>query len=164
MTTPGTYPFTINNVPIGAPVEFNIQLPYPDIDEFTLGEMSTKMMALQEAHWDAALKREGQPIIWQSIAVLEITYDEEIPQTAWSFTLYNPIIDYNTGYAQNGELGNPIATYSAEPPNNLIRKILHVWFYMKEHNCHTGDVAKITFTDYETCKLLDGHKVKFTNS
>lgn len=163
MTTPETHPFTINNVPVTEPAEFNIQLPYPDIDDPALGEMSTKMMALQEAHWDAALKRENQPIIWQSIAVLEITYAEEIPHTAWSFTLYSPTIDYNTGYAQNGELGEPIATYSAEPPNYLIRKISNVWWYMNNNGYTPGDVAKLTFMDYETCKLLGGHKVKFTN-
>ena len=42
MTTSGMYPFTINNVPVTEPVEFKIELPYPDIDEFALlEEMST---------------------------------------------------------------------------------------------------------------------------
>ena len=67
MTTSRIYPFTINNVPVTEPVEFKIELPYPKIDEYNiLEEMSTKMVALQKANWEAALKPENQPIVWQS--------------------------------------------------------------------------------------------------
>lgn len=165
MTTSGIYPFTINNVPITEPVEFKIKIPYPDIDEFTLlEEMSAKMAALQKAHWEAALKPENQPIIWQSIAVLEVTYAEEVWDATWSFTLYNPTIDYNTGYAQDSELGDPIATYAPEAHTRLHRGIIDVWLYMSNNNYTPGDTARLIFPDYRTRDLLSGSTVKFTNT
>ena len=165
MTTSEIYPFTINNVPITEPVEFKIKLPYPDIYAYgILEEMSTKMVALQKAHWEAALKPENQPIVWQSIAVLEVTYAEEIWDAAWSFTLYNPTIDYNTGYAQDGELGEPIATYAPEVHTCLYQNIINVWLYMRNNDCTPGDTARLIFPDYRTQNLLDGSTVKFTNT
>lgn len=165
MTTSGIYPFTINNVSITEPVEFKIKLPYPDIYAYgILEEMSTKMVALQKAHWEAALKQENQPIIWQSIAALEVTYAEEIWDAAWSFTLYNPTIDYNTGYAQDGELGDPIATYAPEAHTRLYHGIIDVWLYMSSNDYTPGDTARIIFPDYYTQDLLAGGTVKFTNA
>lgn len=165
MTTSGIYPFTINNVPITEPVEFKIKLPYPDIYAYgILEEMSTKMVALQKAHWEAALKQENQPIVWQSIAALEVTYAEEIWDVAWSFTLYNPTIDYNTGYAQDGELGDPIATYAPEAHTCLYHGIIDVWLYMSSNDYTPGDTARIIFPDYRTRDLLSGSTVKFTNT
>ena len=165
MTTTGTHPFTINNVPITEPVGFNIELPYPRIYEYYLmEEMSAKMVALQKAHWEAAIQRKGQPIVFQSIAVLEVTYTKEIPDMTWALTLYNPTIDYNTGYAQDGELGEPIAIYAPKAGTRLYRDIIDVWLYMSHNDCNPGDVARLIFPDYATKDLLNGTTVKFRNT
>ena len=164
MTTSEIYPFTINNVPITEPVEFKIKLPYPDIYAYgILEEMSTKMVALQKAHREAALELEHQPIVFQSVAVLEVTYTKEIPDMAWAVTLYNPTIDYNTGYAQDGELGEPIATYAPDG-HYLYQNVIDVWLYMSSNDYTPGDTARIIFPDYYTQDLLAGGTVKFTNA
>ena len=166
MTTTGTHPFTINNVPITEPVNFKIKLPYPNINNYRILEkMSTRMAALQKAHWEAALKREKQPIVFQSIVALDVVYAQEAQDTAWAFTLYNPTIDYNTGYAQDGELGESIATYAPEAPHTyLYQDVIDVWLHMNSKNCAPGDVARIIFPDYYTKDLLAGGTVTFTNT
>lgn len=164
MIATGTHPFTINDVPITEQVDFKIKLPYPNISNYRiLEEMSTKMVALQKAHWEAALEREKHPIVFQSIVALDVVYAQKVQDTAWTFTLYNPTIDYNTGYAQDGELGEPIAIYTPEG-HYLYQDIIDVWLYMSNNNYTPGDVARIIFPDYYTQDLLAGGTVKFTNT